>query len=342
MPLGLRRLRLIETECGRGVRVLFEDSRAILVMTSLRSLCSSTAYWWALSAASLFVRACASRRLIGFSASLMAGDFIAPGGPITRPQRFGTSHQSVFRCGRIAIFRPRTAPSATIAGIATKSSGHCIRSAMSSTQGAMLRGRKAGSKRGTGESPAGNGFRFAQALALVLSSVDGAAFASRGRLIPSSTARRNFDARSPHGFSIGGHKVGCRGERRNGGLAVERAGPDKPADRVAFAIERRFLLAVGRPPQSRMPRRGGPLERRSSRLGTGEPGRGDSFGGRRYPGGRVRKRRGERPHPSAPIGGGGQDNEAAGRLEIDSPAVEARAVARTPRRRPHRGCGARR
>src|SRR5271156_1832718 len=105
----------------------------------------------------LALRALASKRWRGANAWLIAGDFIAPGRAITHPQRFGTSIQSVFLCGRMPIFRPNTALRPTIADAPRKSGGHCMRSLMSRTQGVMDRGRNSSSKLATFNRPDGNG-----------------------------------------------------------------------------------------------------------------------------------------------------------------------------------------
>jgi hypothetical protein len=85
-------------------------------------------------------------------------EYLMPGRPMMQPHKFATVVQCVCRCGRMPVLRPMTAPSATMAGMATKSGGHCICSAISATQGAIVSGSKAMSNEATWASPFGSGF----------------------------------------------------------------------------------------------------------------------------------------------------------------------------------------
>src|SRR5579883_1974087 len=91
-------------------------------------------------------------------ASSIAGDFKTPGRPTSHPQRLGTSVQSLFRWGRIPSLLPINEPHATITGTATNSGAHCMRSAMSITQGRSDSGRNSSLNAATGKSPSGKGF----------------------------------------------------------------------------------------------------------------------------------------------------------------------------------------
>src|SRR5262245_30820768 len=75
----------------------------------------------------------AIKRSIGLVPAAIAGVFKQLGSPTAPPQRFETISQSSYDFGLIAHFAPIIEPRPTMTGAATKSGGHGIRSASSTT-----------------------------------------------------------------------------------------------------------------------------------------------------------------------------------------------------------------